>query len=196
MQVYNKQLHHWSSTWINTNWPENLSLCAERTLMLTLVWKYVLAARLLENMACRKLWNDIAIMELLPDTKNNGLRMRRECGEQFPCHRGLAIPTCITTRAWRTWRGACGELSVSFEVGGGENVTGIPGACAIHKLAYLAKGPLRSWLSDWWLYSVTLYHLRIVFARNVGGIFIKYTLLYTHFVIHMQHTYTSFKICA
>ena len=26
----------------------------------------------------------------------------------FSSHRGLAIPTCITTRAWRTWRDACG----------------------------------------------------------------------------------------
>ena len=26
--------------------------------------------------------------------------MRRECRERFPSHRGLAIPTCITARAW------------------------------------------------------------------------------------------------
>ena len=34
----------------------------------------------------------------------NCLRMRREC---FPLHRGLAIPTCITARAWRTCHDAC-----------------------------------------------------------------------------------------
>ena len=28
--------------------------------------------------------------------------MRREYRERFPHHRGLAIPTCITARAWRT----------------------------------------------------------------------------------------------
>ena len=37
----------------------------------------------------------------LPNTYNCGLRMRRECRECLPRHRGLAIPTCITTRAVR-----------------------------------------------------------------------------------------------
>ena len=55
--------------------------------------------------------------------------MRRECQERFPRHRGLAIPTCITARA------------VSYEVGGGENVPGIPGACAILNFTYLVRGP-------------------------------------------------------
>ena len=52
--------------------------------------------------------------------------MRRECRERFPHHRGLAIPTCITARAWPTCRDACRDrsLAVSFEVGGGENVSG------------------------------------------------------------------------
>ena len=35
------------------------------------------------------------------------VRMRRECRERFPRHRGWAIPTCITARAWRTCRDAC-----------------------------------------------------------------------------------------
>ena len=43
-------------------------------------------------------------MGLLPDTQNGILRMRRECRERFPRHRGLAIPTCITAR---TCRGSC-----------------------------------------------------------------------------------------
>ena len=30
------------------------------------------------------------------------LRMHLECRERSPRHRGLAIPTCITARAWRT----------------------------------------------------------------------------------------------
>ena len=36
--------------------------------------------------------------------------MRRECRERFPRHRGLAIPICITTRAWRTCHDACRDL--------------------------------------------------------------------------------------
>ena len=44
---------------------------------------------------------------LLPYTQNCGMLMCRECRERFPRHRGLAIPTCITARAWRTCRDAC-----------------------------------------------------------------------------------------
>ena len=46
-------------------------------------------------------------MGLLPNTQKCGLRMRLECRERFPRHRGLAIPACITARAWRTCRDAC-----------------------------------------------------------------------------------------
>ena len=83
-------------------------------------------------------------MGLLPDTWNCGLRMRRECRERFPRHSGLAIPTCITARASRTCRDACRDrlLALSFEVGGGENVPGIPGACAIRNFTHLQRGPL------------------------------------------------------
>ena len=42
-------------------------------------------------------------MGFLPDTKNCGLRMRRECRERFPRYRRLAIPTCTKARAWCTW---------------------------------------------------------------------------------------------
>ena len=49
----------------------------------------------------------ILFMGLLPYTQTSGLRMRQECRERFPRHRGLAIPTCITARALRTYRDAC-----------------------------------------------------------------------------------------
>ena len=62
-------------------------------------------------------------------------------GNVFPHYRGLAIPTCITARAWRTCRDACRELAVSFEVGSGENVPGIPGARATRDFTYLVRGP-------------------------------------------------------
>ena len=60
-------------------------------------------------------------------------------------HRLLVIPTCITARAWRPCRVACGDrsLSASFEVGGGENIPGIPGASATLNFTYLVRGP--SW---------------------------------------------------
>ena len=62
----------------------------------------------------------------------------------FPRHRGLAVPPCITARASRTCLDACRDrlLAVSFEVGGGENVPGIPRACAIRHFTCLVRGPL------------------------------------------------------
>ena len=44
-------------------------------------------------------------MGLLPDTKNCGLRKRRECWERFPYHRGSSDPdmhhgTCVTHVPW------------------------------------------------------------------------------------------------
>ena len=73
------------------------------------------------------------------------MRMHRECRERFPRHCWLAIPTYITARASRTCRDACRnrKLAVSFEIGGGENVPGIPGACATRNFVYLARGPWR-----------------------------------------------------
>ena len=71
--------------------------------------------------------------------------MRQEYRERFPRYRRLAIPTYITARAWRMCRDACRirYLAVSFEVGGGENVPGIPGACATRNFTYLVIGPLQ-----------------------------------------------------
>ena len=82
-------------------------------------------------------------MGLLPGTQTCELRMRRESRERFPRHPGLAILTCITTRAWCTCHGACRDrlLAVSFEVGGGGNTPGISGACTTRNFAYLLKGP-------------------------------------------------------
>ena len=88
----------------------------------------------------------LSSMGLLPDTSNCGLCMRRECREHFPRHRGLAIPTCIT---------ACDAyqdrlLTVSFEVGCGENVPGIPGACATRNFTCMVRGPLSAWCVVAW----------------------------------------------
>ena len=96
--------------------------------------------------------------------------MRRECRERFPCHRGLAIPTCITARAWRTCRDACRDrwLVVSFEVGGGKNVPGIPGACATRNFAYLVRGPLKHFLHYWFF--VKRIHRSLTDSRHKGPI--------------------------
>ena len=68
--------------------------------------------------------------------------MRWECRERFPRHIGLAIPTCITARTWRTYRDACRDRKLAdyFEAGGGENFPGIPGACSTRNFNYLKRG--------------------------------------------------------
>ena len=55
--------------------------------------------------------------------------------KRFPCHRGLAVPTRITTRAWRT-----GSLTSGFLWNWCRG--NIPGACATRHFAYLVRGPL------------------------------------------------------
>ena len=83
-------------------------------------------------------------MGLLPDTKNCGLRIRRECRERFPRHRfqrkslvsgpGMHHGTCVKHVPY------C--MSGSLSRGGGENVPGIPGACATLNFRYLVRGLL------------------------------------------------------
>ena len=67
-------------------------------------------------------------------------------------HRGLTIPTCMTTRAWRTCRGACRDRvhAVSFGVGGVANVPGIFGACATRNFLYLIRGPCHARFKGMW----------------------------------------------
>ena len=81
--------------------------------------------------------------------------MRRECRERFPGHRlqkkllvndpGKHHDTCVTHVPW------C--MSGSLTRDDGENVPGIPGACATCNLTYLARCPLlhcqRSTIGDY-----------------------------------------------
>ena len=69
--------------------------------------------------------------------------MRQDCRERFPRHRlqretlvgdpGMHHVTCVMHMPW------CMLRSLTR---GGENVPGIPGACATHNFAYLVRGPL------------------------------------------------------
>ena len=82
-------------------------------------------------------------MVLLPLTQNYRFCMRREGMERFPRLRfqkkprisdpGMHHGTCDTHVPW------C--MSGSLIRGGGENVPGIPGACATRNFAYLVRGP-------------------------------------------------------
>ena len=58
------------------------------------------------------------------------LRVSHEPGMpgRFPRHRGLVIPTCISSRAWPTCRDACRDRkqAVSFEVGASKSFSVFP----------------------------------------------------------------------
>ena len=98
--------------------------------------------------------------------------MRRECREQFPCRRlqmkqlvsdpDMHHGTCVRHVPW------C--MSGSLTRGRGENVPGIPGACATRNFSYLARGPLAT-------YFVEDYRTSITFPKNV---YIRSTLLVLH----------------
>ena len=85
-----------------------------------------------------------------------GCACARNAGNVFPAHRGLAIATCITARAWRTCRDACRDrqLAVSFEVSGGGNVPGIPGAFTTRNFTYLVRGPCSGFII--WIQTCTI----------------------------------------
>ena len=90
----------------------------------------------------------IALYGLLPDTQNCGLCMRRECRERFSRQRlqrkwlvsdpGMHHDTCVTHVPW------CMSRSLTRDAG--ENVPGIPGACATRNFAYLVRG---TWFVLW-----------------------------------------------
>ena len=113
-------------------------------------------------------------MGILPDAENCGLRMRRECRERFPRHRrqrkprvsdpGMHHGTCVTHVP------RC--MSGSLTRGGGENVPGIPGACATRNFTYLRRGPSVEQLSyvlmhhDFTNRSSMVYHWAVTVISN------------------------------
>ena len=112
-------------------------------------------------------------MGFLPDTLNCGLRMRRECRERFPRHRvqwkllvsnpGMHHGTCVTHVPW------C--MSRSLTRGGGENVAGIPDACATSNFTYLARATCRAYSKGacQWIYDpeTPWYTLTRVFNKHL-----------------------------
>ena len=86
--------------------------------------------------------------------------MRRECRERFSRRRiqrkplvsdpGMHHGTCVTHVPW------C--MSGSETRGGGENVPGIPGACATRYFTYLVRGPWSILNISWstWLLSTRM----------------------------------------
>ena len=111
-------------------------------------------------------------MSLLPDVWNCGLRMRPESRECIPCHRGLAIPTCITALAWCTCRSACQDcyLAGSFE-GGTFPALPVHAQLAILRISFVewAHGLASGWHSFWkeiiLFYSLWIVHIEYWYMR-------------------------------
>ena len=81
-----------------------------------------------------KLLDLVRTMGLIPDAENCRLRMRREWRERFSPHLLQRKPLVSATHV--PW---C--MSGSLTCGGGENVPGIPGACATRNFPCLVRGP-------------------------------------------------------
>ena len=93
--------------------------------------------------------------------------MRRECRERFPRYRlqrkllvsdpGMHHGTCVT-------RVTC-YMPGSPTGSGGENVPGIPGACATRNIMYLARGPYSAitWSLSW---LETMHRKRTIFRQR------------------------------
>ena len=111
--------------------------------------------------------------------------MRRECRERFPRHMrqrkplvsdlGMHPGTCMTHVPW------C--MSGSLTRGGGENVPGIPGACATRKFAYLARGPWIRRALIWKYTSIHSFHLSdsnasVILAHRLKPTFLKVVLTF------------------
>ena len=100
--------------------------------------------------------------------------MRRECRERFPCHRlrrkplisdpGMHHGTCVTHVPW------C--MPGSLTRGGEENVPGIPGACAVRKFTYLARGPWHWFSSPWFIPALTLNVRNTVYPKKYAHGFV------------------------
>ena len=83
-------------------------------------------------------------MGLLRDTSNNGLRMHRECLGRFSRHRLQRKSLVSALHASRHVRHARVVMHVGIaNPRCGENVPGIPGACATRNFPYLVRGPWR-----------------------------------------------------
>ena len=100
-----------------------------------------------------KLWNWLQLLKFhtrCPSHINTGLfyvilsHRLHGCFMASPKWTWWTMPTCITVRASRTCRDTCRDrwLAVSFDVSGGENAYGIPGACATRNFTYLVRGQM------------------------------------------------------
>ena len=88
--------------------------------------QHVISCKISQRMIC-----------IYPDSKVRGANMGLIWGRQDPGGPMLAAWTS------RTFRDACRDrcLVVSFKIGGGEDVPGIPDACATRNFTFLVRGP-------------------------------------------------------
>ena len=95
--------------------------------------------------------------------------MRRQCRERLTRHQlqrkpldsdpGIYHGTCVTHVPW------C--MSGLLTLGAGENVPGIPGACATHNFTYPASG---LWQGLWWHSTASPAFSSFLFSRESSGV--------------------------
>ena len=128
--------------------------------------------------------------------------MSREYWARFPRHRiqrkllvsdpGMHHGTCVTHVPW------C--MSGSLTRGGGENVPGIPGACATRNFTYLVRGPWHSKIITWnpWRFNtcslcVNIYQNKIwygdFYCQKLGCMLCQYDPYYLIFSIQALWCY-------
>ena len=117
--------------------------------------------------------------------------MRRECRDRFPDHRLQRKPpfsdpgphhsTCIKHLPW------C--MPGSLTRGGGENVAGIPGACATHNFTYLVRGPF----AKTYLHRRSKVSVQAAYG-NISTVALKTWLISNDWMTIMLHGCTLLKI--
>ena len=83
-------------------------------------------------------------MGLLPDTKFAGCACAGNAGNVFPASDGQRSRHASrhVRYARAVMHAGVANQRFSLKSGGGENVPGIPGACATRSFTYLVRGPL------------------------------------------------------
>ena len=106
---------------------------------------------------------------------------------------GYVFPADTGERSRRTSRDACLDrwLAVSFEIGGGENVPGIPGACATRNFTY-ARGPWHYWLI--WHYLIRVKYNKVTpcacfFNNTDHSEIITYLANYQQQAVNTKHSH-------
>ena len=151
--------------------------CYNAPLRCSLQWKYV--------------WTQPRSMGLLPDTRNCGCACARNAGNVFPVtagersrHASRHVRHVLDARAVMH----AGIINYRFPLksAAGENVPGIPGACATCNFTYLVRGPWNIWIHQLPRENVSTMSSAIV-GHNICSVDILLTFIYFYANVMSWH---------